>query len=117
MRRGSQEPQNCILSPCIAGLKRICCFHTESFDFMKKLNVGLIGYGFMGRAHSNAFAKVNHFFDLEHQVVLKAACARDGGKVKAFASRWGYESAETDWRKLIQREDIDLIDIASLTNM
>ena len=83
---------------------------------MKKLNVGIIGYGFMGRAHSNAFAKVNHFFDLEHQVVLKAACARDGGKVKAFASRWGYESVETDWRKLIERDDIDLIDIATPNN-
>src|SRR5436305_1190577 len=83
---------------------------------MKTLNVGLIGYGFMGRAHSNAFAKVNHFFDLEHQVVLKAACARDGGKIKAFASRWGYESVETDWRKLIQRDDIDLIDIATPNN-
>src|SRR5882724_11560297 len=83
---------------------------------MKKLNVGLIGYGFMGRAHSNAFAKVNHFFDLEHQVVLKAACARDGGKVKAFAARWVYESVETDWRKLIAREDIDVIDIATPNN-
>jgi predicted dehydrogenase len=83
---------------------------------MKKLNIGLIGYGFMGRAHSNAFAKVNHFFDLEHQVVLKAVCGRDGGKVKAFAARWGYESVETDWRKLIQRDDIDLIDIATPNN-
>src|SRR3989454_11249198 len=83
---------------------------------MKKLNVGIIGYGFMGRAHSNGFAKVNHFFDLEHQVVLKAACARDGGKVKAFASRWGYESVETDWRKLIERDDIDLIDICTPNN-
>ncbi len=84
---------------------------------MKKLNVGLIGYGFMGRAHSNAFAKVNHFFDLEHQVVLKAACGRDGGKIKAFAARWGYESVETEWRRLIQRDDIDLIDIATPNNM
>lgn len=84
---------------------------------MKKLNVGLIGYGFMGRAHSNAFAKVNHFFDLEHQVVLKVACGRDGGKIKAFAARWGYESVETEWRRLIQRDDIDLIDIATPNNM
>jgi len=82
----------------------------------KKLNVGLIGYGFMGRAHSNAFANVNHFFDLDHQVGLKAVCARDAGKVKAFAERWGYESAETDWRKLIQRKDIDVIDIATPNN-
>src|SRR5205085_6757296 len=83
---------------------------------MKKLNIGIIGYGFMGRAHSNGFAQVNHFFDLEHQVVLKAACARDGGKVKAFAARWGYESVETDWRKLIERDDIDVIDIATPNN-
>jgi len=70
----------------------------------------------MGRAHSNAFAKVNHFFDLEHQVVLKAVCARDDAKVKAFADRWGYESTETDWKKLIARDDIDAIDIATPNN-
>jgi predicted dehydrogenase len=79
---------------------------------MKKLNVGLIGYGFMGRAHSNAFRKVSNFFDLEYQPVLKAVCGRDETKVKAFASRWGYETHETDWRRLIARKDIDLIDIA-----
>jgi len=94
--------------------KAISYFH--NYYLMKTLNVGLIGYGFMGRAHSNAFAKVNHFFDLQHQVALKAICARDAAKVKAFAQRWGYESAETDWRKLIQRDDIDLIDIATPNN-
>ncbi|MDB6123959.1 MAG: oxidoreductase domain protein [Pedosphaera sp.] len=83
---------------------------------MKKLNVGLIGYGFMGRTHSNAFRKVNNFFDLPYQPVLKAICARDGGKAKAFAERWGYESVETDWRRLIERDDIDLIDIATPNN-
>jgi len=83
---------------------------------MKNLNVGLIGYGFMGRAHSNAFRKVNNFFDLVHQPVLKAICARDGSKAKAFAERWGYKSVETDWRKLIDRDDIDLIDIATPNN-
>src|SRR5437588_8124687 len=84
---------------------------------MKTLNVGLIGYGFMGRAHSNAFRKVGNFFDLEFQPVLKAVCARDETKVKAFAAKWGYESHETDWRKLIAREDIDLIDIACPNDM
>jgi len=79
---------------------------------MKRLNVGLIGYGFMGRAHSNAFRKVGNFFDLDYQPVLKAVCGRDASKVKAFAAKWGYESCETDWRKLVAREDIDLIDIA-----
>jgi predicted dehydrogenase len=84
---------------------------------MKKLNIGLIGYGFMGRAHSNAFRKVSNFFDLEFQPVLKAVCARDAQKLKAFASRWGYESCETDWRKLLAREDIDLVDIACPNDM
>jgi len=51
----------------------------------KPLNVGMIGYGFMGRAHSNAYRKVSNFFDLKHTPVLKAACARDAGKIKAFA--------------------------------
>src|SRR5215467_6226492 len=80
---------------------------------MKRLNIGLIGYGFMGRAHSNAFRKVANFFDLPFEPVLKTICARDAARVKGFAEKWGYESAETDWRKLVASKDIDLIDIAS----
>jgi len=83
---------------------------------MKKLNVGIIGYGFMGRAHSNAYRKVANFFDLQYEPVLKAACARDAKKVKAFADKWGYQSIETDWRKLIERKDIDIIDICTPNN-
>ncbi|HXT40164.1 MAG TPA: Gfo/Idh/MocA family oxidoreductase, partial [Candidatus Angelobacter sp.] len=83
---------------------------------MKKLNIGLIGYGFMGRAHSNAYRKVNNFFDLKYQPVLKAICARSVDNAKAFASKWGYESVETDWRKLVLRDDIDLIDVATPNN-
>src|SRR5260221_2034196 len=79
----------------------------------KKLNVGLVGYGFMGRTHSNAFGQVNNFFDLEFEPVLKAVCARDASKVKPFADQWCFESVETDWRQLVERKDIDLIDIAS----
>jgi predicted dehydrogenase len=83
---------------------------------MKQLRIGMIGYGFMGRAHSNAYRKVNNFFDLKHQVVLQAACARDGAKVKAFADKWGYASTETDWKKLIERDDIDAVDICTPNN-
>ncbi|MBO0862885.1 MAG: Gfo/Idh/MocA family oxidoreductase [Chloracidobacterium sp.] len=79
----------------------------------KQLNIGLIGYGFMGRAHSNAFLQAGHFFDLPYSPKLKAVCARNVERVKPFAENWGYESIETDWRKLIERKDIDLIDIAS----
>jgi predicted dehydrogenase len=83
----------------------------------KALNVGMIGYGFMGRAHSNAYRKTNQFFDLEFRPVLKAVCARDAAKVKAFADNWGYESVETDWRQLIERKDIDIVDICVPNNL
>jgi predicted dehydrogenase len=59
---------------------------------MKKLNIGLVGYGFMGRAHSNAYLTVGQFFDIKYQPVLKAVAARDPEKVKHFAHKWGYES-------------------------
>jgi predicted dehydrogenase len=83
---------------------------------LKPLNIGMIGYGFMGRAHSNAYRKVNNFFDLQHRPVLKAICGRDEKNAKAFAQKWGYESVETDWRKLIERKDIDAIDICTPNN-
>ena len=82
----------------------------------KPLRIGLVGYGFMGRTHSNAYRKVNNFFDLEYQPVLQAVCARDAAKAQAFADQWGYASIETDWRKLVERKDIDLIDICSPNN-
>ena len=77
----------------------------------KPLNIGMVGYGFMGRAHSNAYRRVGNFFDLDYQPVLKAACGRNRKAVKAFADQWGYESIETDWKELVKRDDIDAIDI------
>jgi len=82
----------------------------------RPLNIGMIGYGFMGRAHSNAYRQVSQFFPREYRPVLKACCARNEDKIKAFAQNWGYESYETDWHKLIARDDIDLIDIGSPNN-
>src|SRR3954471_1084017 len=79
----------------------------------KTLNIGLVGYGFMGRTHSNAFLQAPRFFNLPYRPVLKAVAARNEERVKAFAANWGYESYSTDWRTLIDRKDIDLIDIAS----
>ena len=84
---------------------------------MKPLNVGLIGCGFMGRTHSNAHRKVNNFFDLEFQPVLKAICDFNPEKAKAHAAKWGFESVETDWHKLLARPDIDLIDICLPNNL
>ncbi|MCS7015333.1 MAG: Gfo/Idh/MocA family oxidoreductase [Gemmatales bacterium] len=83
----------------------------------KPLRVGMIGYGFMGRAHSNAYCQVNHFFDVPYRPVLKAVCARNLEKLKTFANQWGYESVETDWRKLVERSDIDLVDICVPNNL
>jgi len=83
----------------------------------KPLNIGLIGYGFMGRAHSNAYRKVNQFFTLDTRPVLKAACARSEDTIREFADNWGWESIETDWRKLIARDDIDAIDICVPNNL
>jgi myo-inositol 2-dehydrogenase/D-chiro-inositol 1-dehydrogenase len=80
---------------------------------MKQLNIGLVGYGFMGRTHSNAFRQAPRFFDLPYTPVLKAVAARNADRVKKFADNWGYASSETDWRRLIERKDIDVIDIAS----
>jgi len=80
----------------------------------KTLNIGLIGGGFMGRTHSNGYRRVANFFpDLQYTPVLKAVCFRNETKLKAFAEQWGYESVETDWRKLIARDDIDAVDICT----
>ena len=80
----------------------------------KSLNIGLVGYGFMGRTHSNGYKRVSDFFpDLGHTPVLKAVCGRTEDRTKAFAEQWGFESHETDWRELIKRDDIDAIDICT----
>jgi predicted dehydrogenase len=83
---------------------------------MRKLNVGIVGYGFMGRAHSNAYRQVNRFFDVGGEPVLKAACGRNEAHVREFADRWGWETVEMDWRRLVERPDVDVIDIASPNN-
>src|SRR5687767_14172408 len=79
----------------------------------KKLNIAIIGGGFMGRTHSNAFRQAPEFFALEQEPVLKAVCTRSAKGAADFAANWGFESSESDWRKLVDRKDIDLIDIAS----
>src|SRR6478609_10711520 len=80
----------------------------------KELRIGLIGCGFMGRTHSNGYRRVPNFFPaLQYTPVLQAVCARNEAKAKAFADQWGYASVETDWKKLIERDDIDAVDICT----
>lgn len=68
----------------------------------------------MGRTHTNGYKRVGDFFpDLEYRPVLQAVCGRTEERTKAFADQWGYKSYETDWKKLIERDDIDAIDICT----
>ncbi len=82
----------------------------------KPLNVGIIGYGFMGRTHSNAYRKVANFFDVPYKPVLKTICGLEEKEAKAFADRWGFESYVTDWRKVIDDKKIDVVDICVPNN-
>ena len=84
---------------------------------MKQLNVAIIGCGFMGRTHSNAYNRVSNFFDLQYKPILKAICDRNEEKAKEFANQWGFESVETDWKKLLERDDIDIVDICTPNNL
>ena len=79
----------------------------------KPLNIALIGYGFMGKTHSNAFLQAPRIFDVPYQPILKTVVARNAERVRKFADTWGYASAATDWRAVVDRKDIDLVDIAS----
>lgn len=80
---------------------------------MDKLNVAMIGYGFMGRAHSNAWRQVRSFFDVPYEPVLKVICGRNETEVKRAANRFQWEEYATDWEKVIGRGDIDVVDICS----
>jgi predicted dehydrogenase len=77
----------------------------------RKMNVGMVGYKFMGKAHSHAYKDVGMFFDMDADVVMKAICGRDEQGVQEAAHKFGWESYETDWRKLVARDDIDFVDI------
>lgn len=84
----------------------------------RTLNVGMVGYKFMGKAHSNAYRQVGRFFpELETVPVMKALCGRDEAGVRAAAQTFGWEGYETDWRRLVARDDIDVIDIGTPGNL
>src|SRR5437667_12711387 len=79
---------------------------------MAELRVALLGQGFMGKAHSNAYVQAEHFFDLPFRVRRALLCGRDAASLAAMAARWGWEETSTDWRSAIGRKDIDAVDIA-----
>ncbi|MDQ7991975.1 MAG: Gfo/Idh/MocA family oxidoreductase [Propionicimonas sp.] len=78
-----------------------------------RLNVGMVGYAFMGRAHSQGWRTAPHFFDLPLRIGMTAVCGRDPARTTAAAAELGWDGAETDWRALVARDDIDLIDICT----
>lgn len=80
---------------------------------MAHLNVALIGYAFMGRAHSNAYRQVGRFFTPKYQPRMKVLCGRTPAGVKAAAEQLGWEQTATDWREVVRRKDIDVVDIAT----
>jgi predicted dehydrogenase len=78
----------------------------------KKIRIALIGTEFMGRAHANAWRQVVPFFEPELEPILKVVCGRDAAKTEAFARRWGFEEFSTDWRTVVEREDVDVVDLS-----
>jgi predicted dehydrogenase len=78
-----------------------------------ELRIGMVGYAFMGTAHSQAWRTVNRVFDLPRNARMVAVAGRDPAAVAAAAGRLGWEESVTDWRELVARDDIDLIDICT----
>jgi predicted dehydrogenase len=80
---------------------------------MPDVNIAILGYKFMGRAHSNAYRQVSHFFPGKLTPRMKVICGRDREAAEAAARQLGWEEVETDWRKVVERKDIDVIDIST----
>jgi predicted dehydrogenase len=85
---------------------------TKPTTSKQELNVAMIGSGFIAKVHSNACRQVGHFFQLPYELNLKVICGRNRSKLEAAASQWGWEEVETDWQLVVNRKDIDVVDIA-----
>ncbi len=84
---------------------------------MSDVNVALIGYKFMGKAHSNAFRQVRRFFPGKLTPRMTVICGRDAAGVEAAARQFGWEEYDTDWRRVVERKDIDVVDVATPGNL
>lgn len=83
----------------------------------REIRIGMVGYKFMGKAHSHAYRDVSMFFKMKAAPVMRAICGRTEDEVARAAKTYGWQSYETSWKKLIKRDDIDLIDIAVPVNL
>ncbi len=79
----------------------------------KPLRIAMIGHQFMGRAHSNAWRQVGHFFDPPFEPVMQVICGRDAGRTRAAAEKLGWQEASTSWEETVRRPDIDAVDICT----
>ncbi|HZO88152.1 MAG TPA: Gfo/Idh/MocA family oxidoreductase [Chthonomonadaceae bacterium] len=82
----------------------------------RQINIAMIGYQFMGKAHSNAYRQVGRFFDLDVEPVMKVLCGRTEHKVKAAAEQFGWQEYATNWEDVIARNDIDMVDVSTPNN-
>ena len=82
-------------------------------DSPPSLRVAIVGYAFMGAAHSQAWRTVNRVFDLPSTAVMQVLCGRDEAKARAAAQRLGWAEVETDWRRVVERNDIDIVDVCT----
>jgi predicted dehydrogenase len=82
-----------------------------------ELRVAILGHRFMGRAHSNGWSQASRFYDLPAQPVLQVACGRDEVDLQAFAERWGWAETATDWREVVERDDVDVVDVSLPTHL
>src|SRR5688572_9826009 len=80
---------------------------------MPEINVALIGYAFMGRAHSNAYRQVSRFFSPRLTPRMKVLCGRNAAAVRKAAAGLGWEEAATDWREVVERDDIHIVDVST----
>jgi predicted dehydrogenase len=87
--------------------------HMADLDDSPSLGVGMVGYSFMGAAHSQAWRTAPRFFDLPLRPEMRVLCGRDGANVSAAAARLGWDSVETDWRQMLTRDDVQIVDICT----
>ena len=86
--------------------------HLTMPEAKQRLNIAMIGTGFIARAHSNAFNQVGRFFDSQLTLNPTVVCGRDPAKLASFAKRWGWKETTLQWKSVIDRPDIDIVDIA-----
>src|SRR5579862_1832137 len=80
---------------------------------MAETGIALLGTGFMGKAHSNAFRQLSHFFPGSLEPRMRVLCGTDARKTRSAAARYGWDESDTDWRRVVERDDIQIVDVCT----